>query len=51
MGGAWATNNLTVDRNGENIQGAAANLTLNVNNSWAELVYSNSTRGWLVITQ
>jgi hypothetical protein len=51
MGGTWATNNLTVDRNGENIQGAAANLILNVDNSWAELVYSNSTRGWLVITQ
>lgn len=48
--GTWTTNNLTVGRNGSNIQGAAANFALNVNNEAVEFVYSDSTDGWLLIT-
>jgi hypothetical protein len=49
-GGTWATFNVTVGRNGNNISGAAADLTLNVNDSWVELEYYNVGRGWLVRT-
>lgn len=48
--GTWTTNNLTVGRNGSNIQGAAANFALNVDNGAVEFVYSDSTDGWLLIT-
>ena len=45
----WATDNLTVGRNGHNINGAAANLVLNVDSTWVELVYMDTTEGWRVI--
>lgn len=44
----WATNNVTVARNGSNIQGAAADFTLNVNGAKVEFIYVDSTRGWNV---
>ena len=42
----FATNNLTVGRNLENINGAASDLVLNTDNSYTELRYLNSTYGW-----
>jgi hypothetical protein len=47
--GTWATNNLTVGRNSSNINGAAADLVLNVNNTTATLIYVDGTEGWRVI--
>jgi len=47
--GTWATNNVTVARNGSNINGAAANHTLNTNNAWSEFVYTDVTQGWRVL--
>ena len=44
--GTWATNNCTVGRNGQKIEGTAENLILNVNGSRVLLVYVDSTRGW-----
>lgn len=46
--GNWGTNTLTVGRNGHNIQGAAADLTLSVDNAWVELIYVDPTFGWQV---
>jgi hypothetical protein len=40
--GNFATNNLTVDRNGETILGLAENLILDVNNDTTELIYINN---------
>ena len=44
--GTWGSNNLTVDRNGLNINSAASNLTLSNNGQSLTLVYVDSTRGW-----
>jgi len=46
--GTWATNNVTVSRNGLNINGAAANYTLNVSRGSAAFVYIDATQGWVV---
>ena len=47
--GAFATNNLTVGRNGSNIVGQAADLVANVANAVVTLIYSgDATVGWLV---
>ena len=46
--GTFGTNNLTVGRNGHNIQGAAADLTLTINDQAITLVYVDSTQGWLI---
>lgn len=43
--GTWNTNNVTVARNGNNIDGSAANITLTSAFGRAQLVY-NSTYGW-----
>jgi len=45
-GNAFASNNLTVDRNGSNLLGAASNLTVSTNGAAFTLVYVNATRGW-----
>ncbi len=45
--GTWATNNLTIARNGNNIHGAAANLTCDVSCRF-ELVYYSAGGGWTV---
>jgi len=44
--GNAATDNITVGRNSENIQGAAADLIISTNNAAIKLVYSDSTNGW-----
>ena len=44
--GSFNTNNLTVNRNGSNINGAASNLTVSTNGTAFTLVYLNATRGW-----
>lgn len=46
--GTWATNNLTVNRNGEKIAGASMDLICNLNFSAVNLIYSGSTVGWVV---
>ena len=47
--GAFATNNLTLGRNGSNIVGQAADLLANVANAVVTLIYSGDTTvGWLV---
>jgi len=47
--GTWATNNLTVGRNSSNINGTAADLILNTNNTTATLIYVDATEGWRLI--
>ena len=47
--GTWGTNNITVGRNSSNINGAAADLILNGNNTTATLIYVDATEGWRVI--
>ena len=47
--GNAATNNITVARNGNNIQGAAADLTIATNRAAIGLVYVNATEGWVLI--
>jgi hypothetical protein len=44
----FATNNLTVDRNGSNIGGVAANGTLSTNGLSVTFVYVDATQGWIV---
>ena len=46
-GNNFASNNLTVGRNGSNINGAASNLVVSANASAFTLVYVNATRGWV----
>ena len=45
-GNNFASNNLTIARNGSNILGAASNLVVSVNASAFTLVFVNATRGW-----
>ena len=47
--GNAATNNITVARNGNNIQGAGADLTIATNRAAIGLVYVNATEGWVLI--
>ena len=44
----FATNNLTVDRNGSNIGGVAANADLSTNGVSITFVYVDATQGWIV---
>jgi len=46
LNGTFATNNLTVARNGNNIIGVASDLVVDINNSGLTLVYTNATNGW-----
>ena len=46
--GTAATNNITVGRNSEKIQGSAANLTISTNRAGISLVYYDSDNGWLL---
>ena len=48
VGATFDTNNLTVSRNGHNIQGAANDLTVNTERAGFSLVYYNSAQGWLL---
>ena len=47
--GTFSTNNLTVARNGDPIQGSATDLVVNSNRSGFSLVYFDSTEGWLLL--
>ena len=44
--GTFGSNNLTVARNGSNINSSAANLELTTNGQAVTLVFIDSTRGW-----
>ena len=46
--GTFATNNLTVARNGKNIMGLAENMTVSTNNANATLIYIDATKGWML---
>ena len=49
--GTFDTNNLTIARNGHNIQGAAADLTVSTERAANTLVYVDATQGWLLQTK
>jgi len=44
----FATNVLTVGRNGSNINGAAEDLDLDITGSIVSFVYTNATIGWFI---
>jgi hypothetical protein len=46
--GTFDTNNLTIARNGENIQGVAEDLTVSVERAGLTLVFTDATQGWLL---
>ena len=46
--GTFDTNNLTVARNGKNINGAASDLTVATERAANTLVYTDTTQGWLL---
>jgi len=46
--GTFDTNNLTVARNGKNINGSAADLTVATERAANTLVYTDTTQGWLL---
>ena len=46
--GTFDTENLTIGRNSENIQGSAADLTVSVERAANTLVYTDGTQGWLL---
>lgn len=46
--GTFDTNNLTVGRNGKNIQGLAENLIVSIERAGFTLVFFNNTQGWLL---
>ena len=47
--GNFATNNVTVARNGHNIQGLAEDLVIDVNYASVALSYVDTTSGWVII--
>ena len=46
--GTFDTNNLTVARNGKNIQGSASDLTVATERAGFTLVFTDDTQGWLL---
>ena len=46
--GTADTNNITIGRNGNNIQGVAEDLTISVERGAFTLVYFNATQGWVL---
>ena len=46
--GTADTNNITIGRNGHNIQGAASYMTVSTERAAFTLVYVDSTQGWLL---
>jgi hypothetical protein len=46
--GTAGTHNITIDRNGHNIEGAPSNYVLNASRSSINLVYIDATKGWLI---
>lgn len=49
VAGTFATNNVTVARNGLKIQNLTEDLVLNLNNAAITMIYSGSTFGWVFI--
>ena len=49
--GTFDTNNLTIARNGKNIQGDATDLTVSVERAGLTLVFTDNTQGWLLETK
>lgn len=49
VGGSFATNNVTLARNGALIAGQADNLTLDLNGAAITIMYSGTTYGWIII--
>ena len=45
--GTWASNNLTIVRNGSNIEGEAENFLCNTGGSAITFVYVDATKGWI----
>ena len=45
------TNTITIARNTKNIEGAAENLIININGAGFTMVYSDTTRGWEIVTE
>jgi len=48
LNGSWESNPVTIDRNGQRINGLLENLLCDVNNCCIKLVYSNVTYGWKI---
>ena len=48
VAGASGGSNITVARNGANIQGVADNLTIDANNASPVLIYTGVTYGWVI---
>ena len=48
-GGSWATNNLTINRNGSTIEGVAENLVCDITGSSVQMLYDGTT--WQVYSQ
>jgi len=48
--GTFATNNLTINTNGLKVKGSTINVTFSTNNESFTLVYVDSTRGWLYLS-
>ena len=46
--GIWGTNTMTIDRNGELIEGVAADFTVSTDNVKLKFVYVSSARGWII---
>jgi hypothetical protein len=46
---SWVPNNVTLNRNGLNIEGLASNFILNVDGGSARLKYFNAAQGWRVL--
>lgn len=50
LSGGFNSNNCTVARNGQPIQGGTSDLVLSSNNQCVTLIYTNATKGWLTKT-
>jgi len=48
-GRTFATNNVTVNRNGHNIDGTSLNATLSTKDTLLQLTYIDSTKGWMTV--
>ena len=48
VGGNAGTSAITVARNGANIQGAAEDLSMDINNTAPILIYTGATYGWVL---
>ena len=49
--GTFATNNLSIDRNGSNIQGNSKNGVLSTDRASVVMIYVDATKGWLFINE